>query len=71
MYTTLALSILLRAIEDYKMLKEHGFSKMTVEDDNVISIDELEQFFNSRWCDALLDTISELNGRDILKMLNE
>lgn len=69
--STLALGILLRAIEDYKLLKKYGYTRMVLRNEGVISIDELEEFFNSRWCDVLLDSISELNGRDILKMLQE
>jgi hypothetical protein len=69
--STLALGILLRAIADYKLLKRHGCTRMVIKNEGVISITELEEFFNSRWCDVLLDSISELNGRDILKMLQE
>lgn len=71
MYNELALSILMRAIDDYRMLQKFGCKKLIVEDDNVISLKELEEFFNSRWCDVLLSSISELRGRDILKMLKE
>ena len=71
MYSTLALGILLRAIEDYKLLKEYDCTRLVVKNGGVISSEELEEFFNSRWCDVLLDSISELTGRDILKMLKD
>lgn len=71
MYNELALRILMRAVNDYKLLKELECTKLTVEDENVISLVELERFFRSEWCDFLLSSISKLSGRDILKMLQE
>lgn len=70
MYKELAFSILLQAIEDYKMLQEFDASELRIDSD-VVSKDELEDFFTSEWCDSLLSAISGLTGESILKMLQE
>lgn len=70
-YKEIALNVLIQAIEDYKLLKKHGFKRMLTEEKTYIYMDELEKFFNSKWCDYLLEYVSDLNGRDILRMLNK
>lgn len=71
MYKYLAAEIIIKAIEDYKLLKEYDCKKLVVEDENTISIEELEEFFNSKWCDYLLSELSGFTGKDILRLLQD
>jgi hypothetical protein len=70
LYNELAIEILLRAIEDYKLLKKYGFDKILTDDKCWISKKELETFFNSNWCNFLLKQLSDLTGKQVLEMLN-
>lgn len=67
-FNDLALSIIEMAVEDYKLLKEMGANRLYT-DKCVITKKELEQFFNSKWCDYLLKNM-DLTGKDILRHLN-
>lgn len=71
-YKEIALNVLIQAINDYKLLKKYGFKRMLSEDNRTyIYLDELEEFFNSDWCNHLLEYVSDLTGKDILRMLNK
>lgn len=68
-FKELALSIITTAVDDYKLLKDTGCNKMILTDGTIVSIDELEDFFLSEWCDFLLGEL-HLTGQDILNFLN-
>lgn len=65
----LAFSIVLQAIEDYKLLRHYHRSVIYLGEER-ISRKELEDFFKSEYCDELLSLTTHLNGRDILRYLN-
>lgn len=69
-YKELALNTLICAIEDYKLLKKYGVKKLLTKENMYITSSELEEFFNSDWCNYLLTYVSDLSGKDILRMLN-
>lgn len=56
-YKSLAFAIILQAIDDFRENKEWNRPN-----------DEVEEFFESEWCDALLRNI-KLTGKDILHHL--
>ena len=68
-YKELAFEVIIRAIDDYRFLKELGVSKFDFLDEGVISKKEIEDFFRSEWCDFLLQNMN-LTGEDILRYLN-
>ena len=68
-YKDLAFEIIIKAIDDYRFLKELGVSKFDFLDEGVISKKEIEDFFRSNWCNFLLSTM-DLTGEDILRYLN-
>ena len=70
MFNELAFSIVLQAIEDYKLLLEYDVDYI-VDDHTLISRAELEEFFNSEWCDGLLSLMSNLTGKAILRHLKK
>lgn len=69
MFDDLAFSIVLQAIDDYRLMKHLGIVKMKDEDGQVISKKEIAEFFNSDWCDSLLGDMN-VTGKDILRILN-
>lgn len=68
-YNDLVLSIIEKAVNDYRLLKEIGAKKIYLLDEGTISKKELEDFFCSDWCDFLLSNM-DLTGKDILRYLN-
>ncbi len=56
-YKQLAFAIILQAIDDYRENKEWNRPN-----------DEVEEFFESQWCTALLQNL-KLTGKDILEHL--
>ena len=55
-----------QAIEDYKVLKANKIEKYKSRD-CCYSIKDIEKFFDSKWCEHLLELIdSGLTGKDIL-----
>lgn len=65
MYNDLALEIVTQAVEDYKYLR-----RLDIQCDRIEGIcqSELEDFFNSPWCEFLLQNI-QITGKDILKWI--
>ena len=68
-YKEIAFEIIIKAIDDYRFLKEIGASKVDLIDEGVISKEEIEDFLRSNWCNFLLSNM-ELTGEDILRYLN-
>ena len=68
-FKDIAFSIIEQAIEDYKLLKSFDVDELDFYDEDTISKSELEEFFNSDWCDFLLLNMN-LTGEDILRYLN-
>lgn len=58
-YKQLAFAIILQAIDDYRENKEWNRPN-----------DEVEEFFESKWCNALLQNL-KLTGKDILEHLRK
>lgn len=56
-YKLLAYAIIKQAVRDYRERKEEGRS-----------VSHISKFFNSDWCDFLLQNM-HINGKDILKHL--
>lgn len=48
----IAIAIVQQAVEDYRELKKEKIEEKTVKS-QVVSIAEIEKFFNSKWADAL------------------
>ena len=62
----LACRIFEQAIADYRYLKKHNLTKLKIKE-TIISIEEIEKFFRSSWCDGLLEAInSKLTGKDLI-----
>ena len=68
-FKDIAFSIIEQAIDDYKLLKSFDVDELDFYDEDTISKSELEEFFNSDWCDFLLSNMN-LTGEDILRYLN-
>ena len=68
-FNEIALSIVEKAVNDYKLLKKLGTTEIYLKDEGNIFITELEYFFHSEWCDFLLGNM-KLTGEDILRYLN-
>lgn len=68
-FNELALSIIEKAVTDYKLLLELNVKEIEFCDEGRISKVELEDFFRSEWCDFLLCSM-RLTGEDILRYLN-
>ena len=68
-FEELALSIIEKAVNDYKLLLELNVKEIDFFDEGRISKVELEEFFRSEWCDFLLCNM-RLTGEDILRYLN-
>ena len=68
-FNELALSIIEKAVNDYKLLLELNVKEIDFFDEGRISKAELEDFFRSEWCDFLLGNM-RLTGEDILRYLN-
>ena len=68
-FNELACSIINRAVEDYKLLKELNVETIRFCDRSRVSKKELERFFRSEWCDFLLCNM-RFTGEDILRYLN-
>lgn len=68
-FNELALSIIEKAVNDYKLLLELNVKEIDFFDEGRISKVELEDFFRSEWCDFLLCNM-RLTGEDILRYLN-
>ena len=68
-FNELALSIIEKAVTDYKLLLELNVKEIDFFDEGRISKVELEDFFRSEWCDFLLCNM-RLTGEDILRYLN-
>jgi hypothetical protein len=68
-FNDLAISIIEKAVNDYRLLKELCAETIVVDDGDKISIGELEEFFHSEWCNYLLCNM-KLTGEDILYYLN-
>lgn len=68
-FNELALSIIEKAVTDYKLLLELNVKKIEFCNEGKISKVELEDFFRSEWCDFLLCNM-RLTGEDILRYLN-
>lgn len=65
----LIFAILLKAIEDYKLLVKYNVDKLEI-DEEIVYKSELKKFFNSQWCDWLLSNLTGYNGRDIMRFLD-
>lgn len=66
----LCAAIIDRAIEDYKELKRRGKEWISTVDGGNYSIQELEHFFKSKYCDAILDAYgNDKCGWEILEQL--
>ena len=68
-FKELALSIIEKAVTDYKLLLELNVKEIDFFDEGRISKIELEEFFRSEWCDFLLGNM-RITGKDILRFLN-
>lgn len=68
-FNELTLSIIEKAVTDYKLLLELNVKEIEFCDEGKISKVELEDFFRSEWCDFLLCNM-RLTGEDILRYLN-
>lgn len=68
-FNELALSIIEKAVTDYKLLLKLNVKEIEFCDEGRISKVELEDFFRSEWCDFLLCNM-RLTGEDILRYLN-
>ena len=68
-FKELGFSIILEAINDYRLLKEIGASEINLIDEGIINMNELENFFQSDWCDFLLSNLN-ITGNDILDYFN-
>lgn len=63
----LALCIIEKAVKDYKTMKRMGVERMKV-NKKVVTKKEIEDFFNSTWCDFLIRGMN-ITGKDILRHL--
>ena len=68
-FNELALSIIEKAVTDYKLLLELNVKEIEFCNEGKISKVELEDFFRSEWCDFLRCNM-RLTGEDILRYLN-
>lgn len=68
-YNDITSSVIMRAIDDYKLLKQVGASYVIVDGGYRLYKSEIENFFNSEWCDFLLSNMN-LTGKDILEYLD-
>lgn len=68
-FNNLALSIVEKAVTDYKLLLKYNLKEFQFYNEGKISKVELEDFFRSEWCDFLLCNM-RLTGEDILRYLN-
>lgn len=69
-FKDLAFTIIEKAVNDYKLLKNLGVNRIATEHEGVISKREIERFFHSAWCDFLLLNMN-FTGEDILRYLNK
>lgn len=67
-YKQLACAIILRCIEDYKLLKKKNLASY-VSDEITIGKEEIRAFLQSPYCDFLLQNMN-LTGKDILDYLD-
>ena len=67
-YKQLACAIILRCIEDYKLLNEKNLDSY-VSDNISIGKEEIRAFLQSPYCDFLLQNMN-LTGKDILDYLD-
>lgn len=64
----LVYGIFIQAVEDYKKLLKRRTTEYHAGNCGYCSIDEIEGFFNSKWCAYLLQLINcDLTGKDILR----
>lgn len=68
-FKNLAFTIVEKAVNDYKLLKKLGVTRIVTEHEGTISKSEIEDLFHSGWCDYLLQNM-KLTGEDILIYLN-
>lgn len=68
-FNNLALSVIEKAVNDYKLLLELNVKEINFCKEGRISKVEIEEFFRSEWCDFLLSNM-KLTGEDILRYLN-
>ena len=68
-FNELALSIVEKAVHDYKLLKNFNVDEIYIFQEGGVSKCEIEEFFRSEWCDFLLQNI-KITGEDILRYLD-
>ena len=68
MINELACAIILRAVEDYRLLLKDDVDEIHYNDGSRISKTEIERFFRSPWCEFLLGEM-HITGEEILKHL--
>ena len=63
-------AIIQQAVDDYLELKRRGLEWISSDTDGNFSLTEIEHFFRSDWCNALLHEIdSGIDGVTILRKL--
>lgn len=63
-------AIVQQAVDDYRELKRRGLGWIGSDADGNFSLTEIEHFFRSDWCKALLHEIdSRIDGVTILRQL--
>lgn len=68
----LAEAVLVQAIEDWKELEEKGKTYISHKADGSFSLQEIEAFFNSRWCEIILESLRiKMSGQDFISMLRK
>lgn len=67
-YYTLGLAIVTRAVYDLRILNQNHLDTIEM-DTGTIYKSEVESFFNSSWCDVLVEPLG-LTGTKILGYLN-
>ena len=68
-FKDLAFTIIIKAVNDYRLLKTIRSNRIVIKNEGTISKNEIENFFHSDWCDFLLSNMN-LTGEDILRYLN-
>lgn len=66
----LCTAVLIQAVEDYQDLNKRGLTSRTDPKSGKYSKNEIARFFNSKWCEVLLESIgSDFSGQHILNCL--
>lgn len=61
-----------QAADDYIDLKRHGISEVNTANGRFYSLSELTDFYNSRWCNELLELMDiNIVGSEIPNIINQ